>query len=120
MARRKSKGWSKLPSVTYKKEAEEALTRKVRVLGFTAFEGVIQKSPVLTGRYRGNHKLSIGTPDYSYDESTTIQTPNIPKQPYMTIYISNSLPYAEVIEYGNENREPQNVYANTFRDIQNP
>ena len=117
---KKSKGWSISPSKMVKDEVEQALTRKVRVLAFTALDQLILRSPVKSGRYRGNHKVSIGVPDYSYDNSTDIpMMPDLPNNPYITIFISNSLPYAEVIENGRENRAPENVYSSTFRDIQN-
>lgn len=106
----RNKGWSVSPLEQWRKATQEATKQRVTVLGFAVLEGAIDLSPVLTGRYRSNHVISFGEPDYSVDSGTGIDPGQMPEG-VTTIYIQNNLPYAGAIEYGNENRPAQNVYS---------
>lgn len=76
---------------------------------FEIYKGVTIKSPVDTGRFKGNWNINIGAPNYTVQQSAT-------SSPYGTaqsvtselfkidgtkpVYISNGLPYAAKLETG--------------------
>lgn len=95
------------------KGKEEIVIRKI---GLELFTKVVMKSPVDTGRFRGNWNLSVNIPDVSTSDATDKKP--FGSQPSATlfgkaesnvsrwkindnaIYIANGLPYAERLEYG--------------------
>lgn len=79
----------------------------------TCWNDIIIKSPVDTGAYRGNHILSFGSPDYTYDMNEKgvmamgVTLAGVPKGKFPTAYIQNNLPYAAVIEFGGYPNPPK-------------
>ena len=83
------------------------------------------RSPVLTGLFRGNHKVSIGVPDFSVDESkldvrsggdisfneNMAKVDSIPLGQYPKIYIQNNVEYAEDLENGSSQKAPRGIYG---------
>ena len=98
-------------------EIEEEMSRKYRAFMLTIFNNVNQLSPVDTGRYRSNHVVSVGKPNFAYSEGKggfrgeTVIT-NIKDGKLPTVYFQNNLPYAEVIENGHSGQAPTGVYQN--------
>lgn len=79
---------------------------------------VIERSPVLSGRFRSNWNYAAGAPDINETELTNIHKVNrieaIPdKTVAFTHWISNSLPYATRIEHGWSKKAPQGVVGVT-------
>lgn len=88
----------------------------------------VQKSPVLTGRFKNNWNISNAVPDFS----TTLATaPNISqsksaasifsiKANGQTVFITNALPYAFKIEYEgwSKTKSPQGVVRVTIAEMQ--
>jgi len=80
----------------------------IRKIVLKAFEMVTRKTPVKTGRAKGNWNVSISSIDRSVDMSATSTPRGSPAvAPYLkkgdglkTNYIVNSLPYITVLEYG--------------------
>lgn len=82
---------------------------------FEIYKGVTIKSPVDTGRFKGNWNINIGAPNYTVQQSAT-------SSPYGTaqsvtselfkidgtkpVYISNGLPYAAKLETGYSKQAP--------------
>jgi hypothetical protein len=76
-----------------------------------AFSRIIQKSPVDTGNFRNNWNFAVGEPDAS-NETRTGGGEGLFAQEIRgtvaakiklngeTVYLTNSLPYAHVLEYG--------------------
>lgn len=89
---------------TIKAETAQEASRIIRKITFDLYGKVILKSPVDTGRFRSNWGVSVGaylpttaTPvsalaSYPTDPTTISQLPQV--------VISNSLPYAFIIENG--------------------
>lgn len=77
-----------------------------RTFAFMLYSAVVKKTPVDTGRARGNWNVSVGSPDYSVSDTKTktpkIQSPEqMPKAPGdAAIYIANNLPYIKTLEFG--------------------
>ncbi len=83
---------------------------------FELTKNIIYKSPVDSGRFRGNWQVSFNNPidsvldtlDKSGDETVSkvgseINTNKVP----MAYWINNNLPYAEKLEYGWSKQAPQ-------------
>ena len=83
------------------------------------FSNVIYKSPVLTGRFRANWNCSIGSMDKSTSAATdkegsgAIGRVRAEVTKYTldgrSIYLANSLPYAERLENGWSDQAPQGM-----------
>lgn len=101
----------------------------VAYVGLAGIRGVVMKSPVLTGRFRGNWSLTIGS-----ISNTTTETvdpsggPTIARaqgalsayaaqEGFPMIYIQNSLPYAVPLEDGHSKQAPNGMMALTVAEL---
>lgn len=120
-------GWSK-PLSGFAREVEQQQNKRLRAAAMQALSGVIERSPVDTGAFRGNNRVSVGSPDNAYDESLTdragdkalsegFQIIGQISKPFDVIYVQNNAPYAQEIENGSSTQAPQGVYAITFNDL---
>lgn len=90
-------------------------------------QGVIVRSPVDSGAFRSNHRVSVNGADNGYDVSqqdksgTTALSDGSVKilQAKMgdKVYIQNNLPYAVRLENGWSQQAPSGIYALTFLSI---
>jgi len=121
----KSRGWSTPPSL-FTGLVEEALTQRVRVIALAMLNEIVLRSPVDTGRFRGNNIVSVGAPVYTSSEnvdptgSETIQqglrvTTGL--EPYTQVFIQNNLPYAVPLEDGHSQQAPAGIYAVSFNGV---
>lgn len=72
---------------------------------FSLYSSITQKTPVDTGRARGNWTVSPENPDLSVDENATkVKYRNYADMPKSkgdeSMFISNALPYIVTLEYG--------------------
>ncbi|MDH0705318.1 HK97 gp10 family phage protein [Pseudomonas sp. GD03862] len=121
----KSRGWSTPPSL-FTGLVEEALAQRVRVIALAMLNEIVLRSPVDTGRFRGNNIVSVGAPVYASSEnldpsgSETIQrglSAMSGLEPYTQVYIQNNLPYATALEDGHSKQAPGGVYAVSFNGV---
>lgn len=119
------RGWSTPPSL-FSGVVEEALTQRVRVIALAMLNEIVLRSPVDTGRFRGNNIVSVGAPVYASSESLdpsgseTIQrglSAMSGLEPYTQVYIQNNLPYATALEDGHSKQAPGGVYAVSFNGV---
>ncbi|USZ48133.1 hypothetical protein [Halomonas sp. DN3] len=135
------KGWSKSLS-GFAREVEAQQNKRLRATALQALSGVIERSPVDTGAFRGSHRVSVATPDngYSLEDtdrsgSATLAKGSAKIQSVRTawevIYVQSNLPYAEAIEFGQfiykpagkttpagySIQAPAGVYAITFDNL---
>lgn len=102
----------------------ELVVKKVML---EAFERVVMKSPVDTGRFRANWVASIGEYSRVVSESTdqdgskttgdinaAVSAMQLRGQ---TIYLTNSLPYATRLEYGYSKQAPIGMVRTTLAEI---
>ncbi|WP_054882165.1 hypothetical protein [Pseudomonas sp. NBRC 111128] len=121
----KSRGWSTPPSM-FADAVEEALTQRVRVIALAMLNEIVLRSPVDTGRFRGNNIVSIGAPVYvdpGYQDKNGSETVRrglsalSGLEPFTQVFLQNSLPYAEAIENGHSKQAPSGVYSVSFHSV---
>lgn len=94
-----------------------------RGMAITVLNNLQLLSPVLSGRYRANHTVSFGSPDYRYTENkdgmslafgaiTGMADNELP-----TVYIQNNLPYAEALENGHSKQSPNGIYSLAYEGM---
>ena len=119
-------GWKNPPINFGFKVLEDADDFSKKVAG-EVLQQVVTRSPVDSGAFRGNHRVSVGSVDTTADKS---QTENTAIQRGVAtiqagggigkiVYISNSLPYATKIEFGHSMQAPNGVYALSFQSVVN-
>ncbi|WP_110970871.1 HK97 gp10 family phage protein [Pseudomonas huaxiensis] len=120
-----NRGWSTPPSI-FAGVVEEALTQRVRVIALAMLNEIVLRSPVDTGRFRGNNIVSVGSPvrvpAEALDKSggATIQrglSALTGLEPYTQVFIQNNLPYAEALERGHSKQAPAGIYEVSFRGV---
>jgi hypothetical protein len=111
-----------------KELTDEMMLKVTKKLSLQALRGVVMKSPVDTGRFRGNWNVTVGQADWTtnveqYDKNgpATIAKgeaviDKIP--PYRIIWIANGLPYARALETGWSKQAPLGLVAITAAEIQ--
>lgn len=118
-------GWSTPPSL-FAGVVEEALTQRVRVIALAMLNEIVLRSPVDTGRFRGNNIVSIGAPVYTTTENLdksggeTIQrglSVMSGLEPYTQVFIQNNLPYAQALEDGHSKQAPAGIYRVAFHGV---
>lgn len=97
-------------------------------IAFEALRRVIQKSPVDTGRFKGNWNVGLGATD---GVTTEITDPSgaaalasglgkIQNASRGTsVHVSNSLPYAQKLEEGYSKQAPTGMVALTAQELKN-
>lgn len=92
-----------------KKKVEFKEVRKS--YAFALYSSIVKKTPVDTGRARGNWNITVGHDDTTESTRTTPQFKSPDQMPKVegdeTIYISNNLPYITKLEYGGYPNPPK-------------
>ncbi len=106
-----------------RKRADQAL----RALVLEASKRIVLRTPVRTGRARGNWHLASGSPDLSTTESTdrtggrtltTILTKLEGMKGGDTIFLTNALPYIIPLEHGSSKQAPAGMVKITVAELQ--
>ncbi len=99
----------------------------VRKVALDALRGIVLKTPVDTGRARGNWQVTIGQPAAGkIDYADKGGGPTISKgtgeilaaPPIGKIWLTNNLPYAERLEHGWSQQAPAGMVQLTLVEIQ--
>ncbi|WP_434681360.1 HK97 gp10 family phage protein [Pseudomonas sp. R1-18] len=118
-------GWS-IPPTAFVAQIESDLTKQARIIAMALLGEIVTRSPVDTGRFRGNTTVSIGRPVLSNSTtldptgSGTLSAGNAVLtglKPYTIIYIQNNLPYAEKLENGHSKQAPNGVFGLAFTGV---
>lgn len=109
-------GWTNKPT-SFIQTVEADLTKRQKDIVIDALVGVVMQSPVDEGSFRGSHRVSINSPDMSFNEAekdraggSTISkgTSALSRLvPYSTVYIQTNAPYANKIEFGGFTTKPE-------------
>jgi hypothetical protein len=109
------------------KDVPRAVQDATMKLGLQALRGVVLKTPVDTGRARGNWFTTLTQPSARVSDNTdpsgreAIQrgTGTITSvQPFGKIWITNNLPYIQPLEDGHSGQAPNGMVATTVAEIQ--
>jgi hypothetical protein len=111
-------GWS-IPLDQLARKVQLDLETVARKSTLDVFTAVVKGAPVDTGRLRANMNVSYGAPDVTVTESANAARGLQEAMKAMTLpvggitYITNALPYAVVIEYGQYPNPPKNPTGKT-------
>lgn len=107
-------------------KAKGDVDKAVRQSVVLAAQSLILKSPVRTGRFRGNWNLGVGSidagtsaaPDMAGSAAITRVAEQMQAQGAGAVfYITNSLPYAKPLEYGHSNQAPAGMVRLTYAEL---
>lgn len=119
------RGWTTPPSA-FVGVVEEQLAQRVRVIALAMLNEIVLRSPVDTGRFRGNNIVSVGAPVYTNSAnvdpsgSETIQQgvrATTGLEPFTQVFIQNNLPYATALEDGHSQQAPGGIFAVSFHGV---
>lgn len=110
----------------FTKRTDVSMDVSVRKIALALYDGITEKTPVKTGRAKGNWNLSVSSMDRSVDDSATSTPFGRPaKAPGMMkgdgdkiIWITNSLPYINSLEHGHSERQaPSGMLSLTVNEV---
>lgn len=108
-------------------KAKGNATLVVRKVALDVFSRVVLRSPVDTGRFRGNWQCSVGSIDRTVTQQLDPTGQNSVNRvkatasslvPGTVAYLANSLPYARRLEYGWSRQAPSGMVRVTAREYQ--
>ena len=95
----------------YAKKKNVQIRNVRKAYAFALYSSIVKKTPVDTGRARGNWNITVGVDDYTQTENKTPRFQGVDQVPEPrgdeTIYISNNLPYITKLEYGGYPNPPK-------------
>ena len=110
-------------AIQIKNDSEQHLKK----ISTEMLQGVIVRSPVDQGAFRGNHKISVNNPETTSDKNlkdtegnkTLLSESEKLKQLKLgdMVYIQNNLPYALRLENGHSQQAPLGIYGLTFLSV---
>jgi len=103
----------------FNEKVEKRATKLFRGTALSLFGRIITRTPVDTGRLRGNWQVTLNTSPKGILDSTKVQDTGVMKAAKLgdSIYIINNLPYAEVIENGSSKQAPQGMVKVTVAEF---
>lgn len=111
----------------FKDEVEDKIVQITRMIGLEALKRVILKTPVDTGRARGNWFVAIGSPSSAangkadkpgqttIDAGSAVITGLTEAQ---AVWITNNLPYIGRLENGYSQQAPAGMVAVTMAELE--
>lgn len=111
----------------YAQTKKQDIDKVRKVIAFETYKSIVEKTPVDTGRARGNWQIGIGKDITEEIERYCPNAENAETEPVKlnyvngdeSIYISNNLPYIVALEYGHSNQAPQGMVGVTMAGINN-
>jgi len=120
-------GWTGVSPQKWVGKTETKLDTAVRKIAIELFSRVILRTPVDTGRARGNWQVAIGSvPSGTLDLNDASGTATVSKATAATagvkagdvIYLVNNLPYAQRLEDGYSGQAPAGMVGLTVQEFQ--
>lgn len=107
------------------KTPERMLVRHQKMLGLEGLRRVVLRTPVDTGRARGNWQLTIGEPADSIIEEirdpSTVITAGAQElralEAFTVIFITNNVPYIIALEGGHSTQAPRGMIGLTLQEL---
>lgn len=101
----------------FSKKTEEAATKIFRGTSLSLFGKIVKRTPVDTGRLRGNWFSSINVKPSGSHNAGYEGTVNKVKLGD-SVYFTNNLPYANVIENGSSSQAPNGMVRVTIAEFE--
>jgi hypothetical protein len=120
-------GWTGTTPAKWVDKTEKKMDLAVRKISLEMFQRVILRSPVDTGRFRGNWQTAIGSvPSGTLDLDDKSGTATVAKSTAVTmgvkagdtITLVNNLPYAQRLENGWSGQAPNGMVSLTAQEFQ--
>lgn len=120
-------GWTGVAPQAWATKTERKMDLAVRKIALELFSRVILRSPVDTGRFRGNWMVAIGSiPSGTLDLNDKSGTATVSKATAATagvkggdvIYLVNNLPYGPRLEDGYSEQAPAGMVDLTVQEFQ--
>ncbi|PRA53172.1 MULTISPECIES: hypothetical protein [Pseudomonas] len=121
----KSRGWTTPPSL-FADVVEEDLVKRVRVIAMAMLNEIVLRSPVDTGRFRGNNIVSVGAPVYTTtanidpsgaDTISRGLSAMTGLEPFTQVFVQNNLIYSVPLENGHSAQAPAGIYGVAFAGV---
>jgi hypothetical protein len=120
--------WKGSKPTAFLKVVEDDLIDKRKAITADALQAVVAGSPVDSGAYRGNHRVTLNGEDLGYDLQATDKagTETLNKglavvgqidTPYGYASIQNNVPYGLALENGHSKMAAQGVYGPGFEAV---
>ena len=104
----------------------------IKKIALQTFTGVVKKTPVDTGRARAGWVIGVEQPRNSpfilgeaklsaseIGSRAAIEIASLSRiTPFSTVFISNNLPYIEVLEEGSSKQAPEGMVAVTLTEVE--
>ena len=100
-------------------KVEKEATRIFRGTALSLFGKIVVRTPVDTGRLRGNWQVQLNSAPTGILEGTKEQSGKTTAKLGDSIYIVNNLPYAEVIENGDATHKPHGMIKLSVAEFKN-
>lgn len=102
----------------YAEKAKSKIEKVRRNYAFALYSSIVKKTPVDTGRARGNWNISVGKDDTSVSDKKMksglkYKENSINAKGDESIFISNNLPYITTLEYGGYPNPPKSKSGKT-------
>jgi hypothetical protein len=103
----------------FNEKTEKKVTKIFRGTALSLFGKIVVRTPVDTGRLRGNWQVQLNSAPTGTLDTTKVQDPSEAKRAKLgdAIFIINNLPYAEVIEDGSSKQAPQGIVKVTVAEF---
>lgn len=105
--------WDK-PPIQFIDEVEKKLNSVLNTAIANTINNVQALSPVDTGRYRGSHHISVGSPSGAMSGATSLR---LAIGQYERVFIQTNVPYCIRLENGWSKQAPSGVYGNAFNSM---
>lgn len=107
----------------YAKKTEQKIDDVKRKVAFSLYSSIAKKTPVDTGRARGNWHITVGKESFEVLERKGLshfeeETSKINGSGDKPIYIQNNLPYIKALEYGHSKQAPNGMVGLAMANVQ--
>ena len=109
--------WSN-PPTDFVDEYERDHFELVQSIGIEFWNRVTLRTPVDTGRARGNWSMTFEQPSDAVYDDTTLKRPQKAKpKPYPIFYVQNALEYIVPLEFGHSKQAPAGMFRITLAEL---
>lgn len=118
-------GWNNKPSGFTSLALKDADQHVQKIVG-EVLQQVVVRSPVMDGEFRASHKVTLDSPDNTYEKSIDASGANTIAEGLKVaatakigglVYIQSNSPYGDKLENGHSMQAPHGVYALTFQYV---